>query len=139
MAKSERLLGSDCFPSASNSRAHLSLLRLRIKLPTHLLAVVIFIKDTFVSCSQRLIVCSVRCLRFTQLETNACCYPLRLLQGTSAKRLPAFSVVELRGVPHLHHRGLRQIRLPSLPPSGSPSFYHELFQSFCALTDFVFQ
>ncbi|KAL8452385.1 hypothetical protein Emed_001390 [Eimeria media] len=42
-----------------------------------------------------------------------------ILHGTSARRLPAFSVVELRGVPHLHHRRSRSIRLPPLPPAPS--------------------
>ncbi|CDI83497.1 hypothetical protein, conserved [Eimeria acervulina] len=39
--------------------------------------------------------------------------------GTSARRLPSFSVVELRAVPHLHHRRSRAIRLPFLPPAPS--------------------
>ncbi|CDJ31657.1 Zinc phosphodiesterase ELAC protein 1, related [Eimeria mitis] len=42
-----------------------------------------------------------------------------ILHGTSARRLPSFSVVELRAVPHLHHRRSRSIRLPFLPPAPS--------------------
>ncbi|CDJ46212.1 hypothetical protein, conserved [Eimeria brunetti] len=42
-----------------------------------------------------------------------------ILHGTSARRLPSFSVVELRAVPHLHHRRSRTIRLPFLPPAPS--------------------
>ncbi|KAL8430779.1 hypothetical protein Efla_004015 [Eimeria flavescens] len=42
-----------------------------------------------------------------------------VLHGTSARRLPSFSVVELRGVPHLHHRRSRSVRLPTLPPAPS--------------------
>ncbi|CDI86557.1 hypothetical protein, conserved [Eimeria praecox] len=42
-----------------------------------------------------------------------------ILHGTSARRLPSFSVVELRAVPHLHHRRSRTVRLPVLPPAPS--------------------
>ncbi|KAL8275099.1 hypothetical protein Esti_000978 [Eimeria stiedai] len=42
-----------------------------------------------------------------------------VLHGTSAKHLPTFSVVELRAVPHLHHRRSRSVRLPTLPPAPS--------------------
>ncbi|CDJ66825.1 hypothetical protein, conserved [Eimeria necatrix] len=40
-----------------------------------------------------------------------------ILHGTAARRLPSFSVVELRCVPHLHHRRSRVLRLPPLPPA----------------------
>ncbi|OEH75401.1 zinc phosphodiesterase elac protein 1 related protein [Cyclospora cayetanensis] len=42
-----------------------------------------------------------------------------ILHGTSARRLPSFSVVELRGIPHLHHRRSRLLRLPTLPLAPS--------------------